>query len=87
MQAPTAVSDGAAHRWPAVALNLPAHRGPFRRHIHHHAQEAVVRIKVLSSAALLSAGVKWVDGFVWAIPRWARTAKLERLSSAVAGPV
>jgi hypothetical protein len=47
----------------------------------------VVRINVLSSAALLSAGVKWVDGFVWAIPRWAPTAQLERLSSAVAGPV
>jgi uncharacterized oligopeptide transporter (OPT) family protein len=50
------------------------------QHIYHHGQEAVVRIKVLFSAALLSGLVKWVDGFVWAIPRWAPTAQLERLT-------
>lgn len=50
------------------------------QHIYHHGQEAVVRIKVLFSAALLSGLVKWIDGFVWAIPRWAPTAQLERLT-------
>jgi uncharacterized oligopeptide transporter (OPT) family protein len=50
------------------------------QHIYHHGQEAVVRIKVLFSAALLSGLVKWVDGFVWAIARWAPTAQLERLT-------
>jgi uncharacterized oligopeptide transporter (OPT) family protein len=50
------------------------------QHIYHHGQEAVVRIKVLFSAALLSGLVKWVDGFVWAIARWAPTATLERLT-------
>jgi uncharacterized oligopeptide transporter (OPT) family protein len=50
------------------------------QHIYHHGQEAVVRIKVLFSAALLSGLVKWVDGFVWAMPRWAPTAQLERLT-------
>jgi uncharacterized oligopeptide transporter (OPT) family protein len=53
------------------------------QHIYHHGQEAVVRIKVLFSAALVSAAVKWVDGFVWAIPRWAPTAQLERLTFTV----
>lgn len=50
------------------------------QHIYHHGQEAVARIKVLASAALLSGFVKWVDGFLWAIPRWAPTPTLERLT-------
>jgi uncharacterized oligopeptide transporter (OPT) family protein len=50
------------------------------QHIYHHGQEAVARIKVLFSAALLSAAVKWIDGFLWAIPRWAPTTQLERLT-------
>ncbi|MCD5996137.1 OPT/YSL family transporter [Pseudomonas sp. CDFA 602] len=50
------------------------------QHIYNHGQEAVARIKVLFSAALLSGLVKWVDGFVWAIPRWAPTPALERLT-------
>lgn len=50
------------------------------QHIYRHGQEAVTRIKVLFSAALLSGLVKWVDGFVWPIPRWAPTAQLERLT-------
>jgi uncharacterized oligopeptide transporter (OPT) family protein len=50
------------------------------QHIYHHGHEAVVRIKVLFSAALLSAGVKWVDTFMWVIPRWAPSAQLERLT-------
>ncbi|RAS30651.1 MULTISPECIES: OPT family oligopeptide transporter [unclassified Pseudomonas] len=48
--------------------------------IYNHGREAMARIKVLCSAALLSALVKWIDGFVWAIPRWAPTPALERLT-------
>ncbi|MDH4551814.1 OPT family oligopeptide transporter [Pseudomonas sp. BN607] len=51
--------------------------------IYHHGQEAMTRIKVLCSAALLSGLVKWVDGFAWAIPRWAPTPMLERLTFTV----
>ncbi|MFK3974295.1 OPT family oligopeptide transporter [Pseudomonas sp. NPDC087358] len=50
------------------------------QHIYEHGHEAVIRIKVLFSAALLSASVKWLDEFVWAIPRWAPTQQLERLT-------
>lgn len=50
------------------------------QHIYNHGQEAVARIKVLSAAALLSGGLKWVDEFAWAIPRWAPTPALERLT-------
>jgi len=50
------------------------------QHIYNHGQEAVARIKVLSVTALLSAGLKWVDEFIWAIPRWAPTPALERLT-------
>jgi putative OPT family oligopeptide transporter len=50
------------------------------QHIYNHGHEAVARIKVLFSAALLSGGVKWVDEFLWNIPRWAPTAQLERLT-------
>ena len=50
------------------------------QHIYRHGQEAVTRIKVLFSAALLSGFVKWIDDFIWAIPRWAPTAPLERLT-------
>ncbi|MFK3774448.1 OPT family oligopeptide transporter [Pseudomonas sp. NPDC089406] len=48
--------------------------------IYNQGREAVARIKVLCSAALLSALVKWVDVFAWAIPRWAPTPALERLT-------
>jgi uncharacterized oligopeptide transporter (OPT) family protein len=50
------------------------------QHIYHHGHEAAARIKVLFYAALLSAGVKWIDTFLWAIPRWAPNAQLERLT-------
>ncbi|WP_285350351.1 OPT family oligopeptide transporter [Pseudomonas sp. ME-P-057] len=50
------------------------------QHIYNHGQEAVARIKVLSVAALLSGGLKWVDEFIWAIPRWAPTPAMERLT-------
>jgi uncharacterized oligopeptide transporter (OPT) family protein len=50
------------------------------QHIYHHGKEAVARIKVLSAAALLSGGLKWIDEFVWAIPRWAPNPGLERLT-------
>lgn len=50
------------------------------KHIYHHGQEAVARIKVLSVAALLSGGLKWIDEFIWAIPRWALNSALERLT-------
>ena len=50
------------------------------KHIHNHGQEAVTRIKVLAAAGLLSGLVKWIDGFVWAIPRWAPAPAFERLT-------
>ncbi|GLO53203.1 peptide transporter [Pseudomonas putida] len=48
--------------------------------IYRHGHEAMMRIKVLCGAALLSGLVKWIDGFVWAIPRWAPSPVLERLT-------
>ncbi|MDM3886916.1 OPT family oligopeptide transporter [Pseudomonas sp. BCRC 81390] len=48
--------------------------------IYQQGHEAMLRIKVLCSAALLSGLVKWIDGFVWAVPRWAPTPVLERLT-------
>ena len=51
--------------------------------IYHQGHEAMVRIKVLCSAALLSGLAKWIDTFVWAIPRWAPTPALERLTFTV----
>ncbi len=48
--------------------------------IYRHGHEAMMRIKVLCSTALLSGLVKWIDGFVWAIPRWAPSPVLERLT-------
>ena len=53
------------------------------RQIYHQGHEAVARIKVLCSAALLSGLVKWIDTFAWAIPRWAPTPVLERLTFTV----
>ncbi|WP_213881913.1 OPT family oligopeptide transporter [Pseudomonas sp. dw_358] len=50
------------------------------RHIYSQGQEAVTRLKVLLGAALLSGVVKWIDSFLWAIPRWAPNAALERLT-------
>lgn len=49
-------------------------------HIYNHGHEAATRLKVLLSAALLSASVKWVDTFMWALPRWSPSAQLERLT-------
>ncbi|MGN8259567.1 OPT family oligopeptide transporter [Pseudomonas sp. SMSB3] len=48
--------------------------------IYNEGSEALARIKVLCSAGLLSAAVKWLDGFLWSIPRWAPTPALERLT-------
>jgi len=49
-------------------------------HIYNHGREATMRLKVLLGATLLSALVKWVDSFLWALPRWSPTAQLERLT-------
>lgn len=49
-------------------------------HIYNHGHEAATRLKVLLGAAFLSGLAKWVDTFVWAIPRWSPTAQLERLT-------
>ncbi|AZF17010.1 Oligopeptide transporter, OPT family [Pseudomonas sp. R3-18-08] len=49
-------------------------------HIYNHGREAATRLKVLLSAAILSGLVKWVDTFLWALPRWSPTAQLERLT-------
>lgn len=48
--------------------------------IYSQGREAMARIKVLFSAALLSALVKWIDVFAWTIPRWSPTPTLERLT-------
>jgi uncharacterized oligopeptide transporter (OPT) family protein len=50
------------------------------RHIYNHGAEAATRLKVLLGTALLSGAVKWLDTFVWSIPRWAPSAALERLT-------
>lgn len=49
-------------------------------HIYNHGREAATRLKVLLSAALLSALFKAVDTFMWALPRWSPNAQLERLT-------
>jgi len=49
-------------------------------HIYNHGHEAATRLKVLLGATLLSGLAKWVDTFVWAIPRWSPSAQLERLT-------
>lgn len=48
--------------------------------IYSHGAEAARRLWVLGSAALLAAAVKLVDSLLWAVPRWAPTAQLERLT-------
>lgn len=48
--------------------------------IYNHGREAMTRIRVLFSAALLSGLVKWIDVFAWTIPRWSPTSTLERLT-------
>jgi uncharacterized oligopeptide transporter (OPT) family protein len=50
------------------------------RHIYNHGHEAATRLKVLIGAGLFSGVVKWLDTFIWAIPRWAPSAQLERLT-------
>jgi uncharacterized oligopeptide transporter (OPT) family protein len=49
-------------------------------HIYNHGHEAATRLKVLLGATLLSGLAKWVDSFVWVIPRWSPSAQLERLT-------
>jgi len=48
--------------------------------IFSHGGEAVKRIAMLSSTTLVSGGLKWIDGFLWQLPRWAPTPLLERLT-------
>ena len=48
--------------------------------IYGHGREAAKRIAALFGAASLSGLVKWVDTFYWALPRWAPTTQLERLT-------
>ena len=45
-----------------------------------HGREAAKRIAVLFGAGFLSGGLKWVDGFLWQLPRWAPTPMLDRLT-------
>ncbi|ROM85114.1 peptide transporter [Pseudomonas brassicacearum] len=49
-------------------------------HIYNHGHEAATRLKVLLGAAFVSGLAKWVDTFMWALPRWAPTGQLERLT-------
>lgn len=50
------------------------------RHIYSHGHEAAKRLAVLFSAIIFAGGVKWVDTFYAAIPRFAPNAQLERLT-------
>jgi len=43
-------------------------------------REAVKRIAVLFGAAFAAGGLKWLDIFLWQLPRWAPTARLDRLT-------
>lgn len=51
--------------------------------IYSHGAEAGRRLWVLGGAALLAAGAKLSDVFLWALPRWAPSVQLERLTFAV----
>ncbi|MBA1278860.1 OPT/YSL family transporter [Stutzerimonas stutzeri] len=48
--------------------------------IYSHGAEAARRLLVLGAAALLAAAVKLIDSLLWALPRWAPSAQLERLT-------
>ncbi|MBB3103354.1 OPT family oligopeptide transporter [Azomonas macrocytogenes] len=48
--------------------------------IFRHGGEAIKRIAVLFSAALASGTLKWIDDFVWHLPRWTPGVYLERLT-------
>ena len=48
--------------------------------IYSHGAEALRRLAVLGAAAVAAAAVKLVDSLLWALPRWAPTAQLERLT-------
>lgn len=48
--------------------------------IYSHGAEATRRLLVLGSAALLAAASKLIDSLLWALPRWAPSAQLERLT-------
>ncbi len=48
--------------------------------IYSHGAEAARRLLVLGAAALLAAAVKLIDSLLWALPRWAPGAQLERLT-------
>jgi uncharacterized oligopeptide transporter (OPT) family protein len=43
-------------------------------------REAVQRILVLLGSALVSGALKWVNSFVWAIPQWAPSVILKKLT-------
>ena len=45
-----------------------------------HGKEAIKRISVLFGSAFIAGGIKWVDSFLVQLPRWAPSAKLERLT-------
>lgn len=48
--------------------------------VYNHGRDALQRLCVLGAAALLGGLIKWVDTFVWALPRWSPSASLERLT-------
>lgn len=50
------------------------------RHVYGHGREAVRRLAALAAAGLVSAMVKWVDIFLWTIPRWSPSSQFERLT-------
>lgn len=53
------------------------------RDIFQHGREASLRLMALLGSLGLAAGLKAVDGFLWTLPRWAPSLRLERLTFAL----
>lgn len=62
-------------RFPAGAATLETMNDIFSQ-----GREALKRITVLFAAAFASGALKWIDSFLWQLPRWAPTAALDRLT-------
>lgn len=64
--------------YPAGAVTAEAMRDLFS-----HGRAAIQRVKVLLSAATVSAGLKLVDSLIWTIPRWSPGAMSGKLTFAL----
>jgi putative OPT family oligopeptide transporter len=52
-------------------------------HLYSNAQDASKRLAALLGAAFMAGLIKWVDLFLWKLPRWSPSAALERLTFTV----